>query len=388
MAIGVDQYAMKPAFSSEFALDDDLIHLNHAAVAPWPRRTVDAVTRFARENMQRGSWNYPEWLQTESQLRQRLAALLHAPSVDDIALVKNTSEALSFVAAGIDWQHGDNIVSSNQEFPSNRIVWESLADKGVELRQAELNSSASPEDALFALVDSKTRLIAISSVQYGTGLRMDLPRIGRFCREHGILYCVDAIQSVGAVQFDVQAIEADFVAADGHKWMLGPEGLGFFYTRSEIRDSLKLTQYGWHMVEAIGDFDRTAWRPAASARRFECGSPNMLAIQALNASLSLLLEVGMETVEKRVLDHSRRLIGALQQLPAAEVITPVAEGRFAGIVTFRIAGHENQAIFDALHAHGVFCAQRAGGIRLSPHFYTPDDRLEAALNALKSALLL
>lgn len=378
---------MNPCFNSEFALDDELIHLNHAAVAPWPRRTVDAVTRFAQENMQRGSWNYPEWLQTETQLRQQLVELINAPSIDDIALVKNTSEALSFVAAGINWNDGDNIVSSNQEFPSNRIVWESLADKGVKLRQAELDSCTSPEDALFALVDAKTRLLAISSVQYGTGLRMDLEHIGQFCRQRGILFCVDAIQSVGAVQFDVQALNADFVAADGHKWMLGPEGLGFFYARAGVRNSLKLTQFGWHMVEAIGDFDQTAWQPASSARRFECGSPNMLAIQALNASLSLLLEVGMATVEQRVLDNSRRLMQALQQLPAAELITPATEGRFAGIVTFRIAGHESQAIFDALHTKGVFCAQRAGGIRFSPHFYTPTDRLEAAINSLRIALL-
>lgn len=373
--------------TTEFALDENLVHLNHAAVAPWPRRTVDAVTTFAVENLQRGSWNYPEWLLTESTLRRQLAQLINAPAADDIALVKNTSEALSFVAAGIDWRDGENIVCSNQEFPSNRIVWESLADNGVELRQAELNTGSSPEDALFALVDEKTRLIAISSVQYATGLRMDLERIGHFCRKHNILFCVDAIQSVGAVRFDVQAIDADFVAADGHKWMMGPEGLGFFYTRATIRESLKLTQFGWHMIEAIGDFDRREWQPAASGRRFECGSPNMLAIHALSASLSLLLEVGMATVEERLLSNSRYLMAALQQLSGVKLITPLIEGRFAGIVTFHIAGHESQAIFDALHAHGVFCAQRAGGIRLSPHFYTPDDRLEAALSALKSVLL-
>jgi selenocysteine lyase/cysteine desulfurase len=377
---------MNPSSSSEFQLDPELIHLNHAAVAPWPRRTVDAVTRFAHENLQRGSWRYPQWLQVEHTLRQQLAQLINAPSSDDIALVKNTSEALSFVAAGIDWHNGENIVSSNQEFPSNRIVWQSLADKGVELRQAELSAGASPEDALFALVDAKTRLLAISSVQYGSGLRMDLERIGQFCHERHILFCVDAIQSVGAVQFDVQGINADFVAADGHKWMLGPEGLGFFYTRAKIRNSLKLTQYGWHMVKAIGDFDRTQWRPAESARRFECGSPNMLTIHALSASLSLLLEVSMATVENQVLANNRRLMETLQEIPAVKLITPFAEGRYAGIVTFRVKGHESQALFDALQAQGIFCAHRAGGIRLSPHFYTLPQHLEAAVNSLNSIL--
>jgi cysteine desulfurase/selenocysteine lyase len=142
--------------TTEFALDENLVHLNHAAVAPWPRRTVDAVTTFAVENLQRGSWNYPEWLLTESTLRRQLAQLINAPAADDIALVKNTSEALSFVAAGIDWRDGENIVCSNQEFPSNRIVWESLADNGVELRQAELNTGSSPEDALFGAIRDRT----------------------------------------------------------------------------------------------------------------------------------------------------------------------------------------------------------------------------------------
>lgn len=373
---------MNPSFAAEFALDNDLIHLNHAAVAPWPSRTVKAINRFADENLHVGSWHYPEWLETETLLRQQLATLINAPSSDDIALVKNTSEALSFVAAGLDWQHGDNVVSSDQEFPSNRIVWESLAPRGVELRQADLSTGDSPEDALFALVDENTRLIAISSVQYGTGLRMDLDRIGQFCRDRDILFCVDAIQSVGAVKFDVQSMNADFVAADGHKWMLGPEGLGFFYSRPKARDRLKLTQFGWHMVEAVGDFDRLEWQPASSARRFECGSPNMLAIHALSASLSLLLEVGMERVESLLLGKTAYLMDELDKLPAIDLITPGDSGRFAGITTFRINGHDIESIHQALHKQRVFCAHRAGGIRFAPHFYTAESQLDAAITHL------
>lgn len=378
---------MKLAFDTEFPLDEELIHLNHAAVGPWPKRTVDAVTRFAQENLHQGSWNYPEWLRIESALRDQLASLINASSSDDIALVKNTSEALSFVASGIDWLAGENIVTSDQEFPSNRIVWESLAPQGVELRQVDLNRGESPEDALFALVDSQTRMIAISSVQFGSGLRMDLERIGRFCHERGILFCVDAIQSVGALRFDVQAIKADFVAADGHKWLLGPEGLGFFYVRPQLREKLKLSQYGWHMVEAIGDFDRMDWQPAHTARRFECGSPNMLSIHALSASLSLLLEVGMEEVETRVLDNSRFLQQQLSQLPDVELITPLENNRFAGIVTFRSASKDEELLYQRLHARKLFCAQRAGGIRFSPHFYTPRTRLETALQLLHDELV-
>lgn len=267
---------------------DEMIHLNHAAVAPWPAVACDAVKQFADENAQLGSTHYPRWLKVEQQLRKGLASLINAPSADDIALVKNTSEALSFVAYGLDWEVSHNIVSSDQEFPSNRIVWESLEQHGVEFREADLSSAVTPEDALFAKCDQNTRLITISSIQYASGLHMNLERIGEYCRDNGILFCVDAIQSLGAVQFDAQAIKADFVMADGHKWMLGPEGLGMFYCRAELREKLKLTQYGWHMVDPLGNYTVKNWKVAKTARRFECGSPNMIAIHALKDRKSVV----------------------------------------------------------------------------------------------------
>ena len=366
----------------EFPLDDEIIYLNHAAVSPWPRRTVEAVERFANSNMIQGSLDYPHWLKIEQELRNQLQQLINAPGSGDIALVKNTSEALSFVAYGVTWKTGDNIVTSNQEFPSNRIVWESLAERGVELRQAGLDSAETPEDALFSLVDDSTRMITISSVQYGTGLRMDLERIGRFCHERNILFCVDAIQSLGAIQIDVQRCHIDFLAADGHKWMLGPEGLGVFYCRPELRESLELTQYGWHMVEKAGDFDATEWQPATSARRFECGSPNMLTIHALHASLSLLLDIGIDSVETTILDNSGYLIDALGSIDDIEVVTPAVRERHAGIVTFKHRTVVPEQLHDALSDVGVFCAPRGGGIRFSPHFYTPREKLKTAIGEL------
>ena len=187
-----------------------------------------AVIKFTEQNTCYGLHFYPDWLNKEAELRTQLQTLLNVPSADHIALAKNTSEALSFVAYGLKWQAGDNIVSSNEEFPSNRLPWQSLANQGVEFRQADLHSANAPEDALFALVGSNTRLLTISSIQFASGLRMDLERIGEFCKQRGILFCIDAIQSLGAVQFDVQAYQADFVMADGHKWMFGPESLGVF----------------------------------------------------------------------------------------------------------------------------------------------------------------
>ncbi len=373
-------------FSDEFPLDPGLIYLNHAAVAPWPRRTAEAVRRFAAENMQQGARRYPRWMETEAQLREQLRELLNAPSSDDIALLKNTSEALSVVAYGLPWQPGDNVVTSDQEFPSNRIVWESLRDVGVETRRVDLSHGTSPEQALATAMDERTRLLAISSVQYASGLRLDLEQLGMLCRARGVLFCVDAIQSLGALPLDVQRCGADVVAADGHKWLLGPEGCAVFYIKPQLRDRLRLTQYGWHMVEKHLDFDRPDWQVAASARRFECGSPNMLGIHALSASLTLLAEVGMDEVETRLLANSAYLMESLGALPGIEILTPQQAGRHAGIVTFRHPHIDAAELHRRLSAHDVICAQRGGGVRFSPHFYTPRQQLGKAVAAVQEAV--
>lgn len=369
----------------EFPLDPDLCHLNHAAVGPWPRRTAEAVARFARENASQGSLAYPQWLAVEQRLRERLARLIGAGSPDDIALAKNTSEALSVIAHGLSWTLGDTIVGIAQEFPSNRIVWESLADQGVTWRGLDLAQSQDPERDLIAACDGSTRLMALSWVQYASGLRLDLERLGAFCREKGILLCVDAIQGLGALPFDLGRTGADFVVADGHKWMLGPEGVALLYVRPERREDLTLRQFGWHMVEQCGDFDRTDWTPAHSAQRFECGSPNLLGVHALEASLSLLEEVGMEAVWSALQDRTEHLIGLIDRR-GFELLTPRDPGRRAGIVTFRVPGQASEPLYRALMGRRVLCASRGGGIRFSPHFYTPIAVLDRAMEILDALI--
>lgn len=353
----------------EFEQAPGLRYLNHAAVAPWPKRASEAVSRFARENVLTGARDYSQWMALEQRLRERLQRLLNAPSCDDIALVKNTSEALSFVAFGLDWQAGDQIVISNEEFPSNRIVWEALATQGVEVLQEDLKGD-DPEAALLGACGPRTRLMAISAVQFASGLRLDLERLGRGCRERGVLFCVDAIQQIGALPFDVQACQCDFAMADGHKWMLGPEGLGVFYCREEIRPTLKLSEYGWHMLEHMGDYNRTTWEPARSARRFECGSPNMLGAAALEASLSLLEEVGMKQVAAALAERVGWLHDGLSGIPGVRLHSPQDPARRAGIVSFSIDGVANAEVHRKLQKQQVICIPRGAGVRFSPHFYT------------------
>jgi len=356
-------------FLDEFVQAPGLRYLNHAAVAPWPNRAASAVARFAQENVLLGARDYSDWMSLEQRLRERLMRLLNAPSTDDIALVKNTSEALSFVAFGLPWQSGDQIVISDEEFPSNRIVWEALAAQGVEVIQASLKGD-DPEGALLAACGPRTRLMSVSAIQFANGLRLDLQRLGAGCKQQNVLFCIDAIQQLGALPFDVQSYQCDFAMADGHKWLLGPEGLGVFYVRSELREQLKLHEFGWHMLEHMGDYTRTTWEPAKSARRFECGSPNMLGAMALEASLSLLEEVGMPTVATLIAERVQWLQDGLGAIAGITLHSPLNPARRGGIFSFSIDDMENQVVYEALKAQQVVCIPRGPGVRFSPHFYT------------------
>src|SRR3990167_2872200 len=365
----------------EFPQLPGLRYLNHAAISPWPRRAVLAVKRFAEQNAQVGARDYADWLQVERSLRERLTRLLNAPCSDDIALVKSTSEALSFVAFGLGWRAGDQVVISNEEFPSNRVVWEALEPQGVDVIKVDLHSG-DPETNLLNACGPRTRLLSVSAVQYASGLRLDLQRLGHGCRQRGVLFCIDAIQQLGALPFDVQACQCAFAMADGHKWLLGPEGLGVFYCRSDLREQLKLHEYGWHMLEHAGDYQRTDWQAARSARRFECGSPNMLGTMALEASLSLLEEVGMHQVEAALQERMQWLQVGLQAIPGCRLHSPLNPLRRAGILTFSLDGWENQTLYQQLRDQQVICAQRGAGVRLSPHFYTQAQVIEETLQLL------
>ncbi|MEE9491794.1 MAG: aminotransferase class V-fold PLP-dependent enzyme [Gammaproteobacteria bacterium] len=366
--------------NQEFILDDHIIHLNHAAVAPWPKRTVEAVKKFAEENAHIGSQRYLAWIKTETRLREQLRSMLNAKSTDEIALLKSTSEALSVVAYGLDWSSGDEIVIPYQEFPSNRIVWESLKRFGVNIIQVDLMSADSPEQALINAMTDKTKLLSVSSVQYATGLKIHLESLGLACKDRDILFCIDAIQSLGAFPLDVQTCHADFVMADGHKWMLGPEGLAVFYCRQALIDKLQLNQFGWHMIQAVGEFDQIEWQAADNARRFECGSPNTLGIHALHASLELILETGIDTIAARILENTSVILDNLPD--RVQCLSPIESQRRSGIVTLLPIDADLEKCYERLQKNNVLCALRGGGIRFSPHYYTGEREILRAVGLL------
>lgn len=370
---------MNKSLDSEFPQNENIIYINHAAVSPWPLRTAQAVQEFANENLTQGATAYDRWMEKEKQLRRQLKTLLNAPSTQDIAFVKNTSEALSFVAHGFPWKSGDNVIVTDQEFPSNRIVWEALAPRGVTVRTVSLTGNA--EQNIIDAIDERTRLLSVSSVQYATGFRLDLPTLGAACHDRGVALCVDAIQSLGVFALDVIKCKIDFVMADAHKWLMGPEGIGVFYCSESWREKLALHEHGWRMIEHPGDYDKKQWQPARSARRFECGSPNFTGIFALSASLSLIEEVGVDTISQRGLEHTAYLLDELSKW-SVDIISATLPQRRSPIVTFSPPGVDCEKLALRLRRRNVVCAYRGGGVRFSPHFYNTRAQLRRALEIL------
>jgi selenocysteine lyase/cysteine desulfurase len=357
-------------------------YLNHAAVGPWPRCTAEAVQSFAEENLQKGSAGYLEWIRRERQLRERLAVLTGAGSPEDIALLKNTTEGISVVAFGLDWREGDNVVLPAGEFASNRLPWLAQSARGVEAREVDIRAAADAEQALVDALDSRTRVLTVSAVQWSDGFRLDLERLGKACHDRGVLFFVDAIQQLGALPLDAEACRIDALAADAHKWLLAPEGIAVFYCRKRVRGMLELGQQGWHMVEQPWNFDREDWTPAASALRFEAGSPNTVGQAALNASVGLLLATGMDAVGARVLANTDYLVDALGRRPGIRVTSRIEPQRRSGIVSFRHDEIPSSELYRGLQDSGVMCALRGQAVRLSPHFYQDESVLEDFLRIL------
>ena len=371
--------------------DDGIIHLNHAGISPWPHRTHLAIRQFSEQNTANHKIDFNKWEHQCDELRGMARDLVNSESAGEIALIKNTSEGLSFVAQGIHWQPTDNIVFGRQEFPSNRIVWEATARQfGVELRCVDLYDRDSPEEALLEQIDSDTRLLAVSSVQYAHGHKMALEKLGAACRQNGTLFCVDAIQSLGALPFDVRYCQIDFAAADGHKWLLAPEGVGIFYCRKEQIERLTLRQFGWASIIDRTNYDALFstselydWQLASTARRFECGSLNNIGINALHASIDLLLDIGIADVAKQIAAHIDYLLKHIDH-GKYQVLTPLDAAKRAGILNITPRGKGAKELFHYLSRHDVLCAYRGGGVRFSPHFYTPRKHLDTVLEHLRT----
>jgi cysteine desulfurase/selenocysteine lyase len=366
----------------EFPVKDELIYFNHAAVCPLPRRTAAAICRIAEEYRDLGSWDYVHTLEVVRRGRERLADMI-AARPHEVAYVKNTTSGLLLAAESIPWRDGDNVVVAEIEFPANVYPWLNLRRRNVEVRIVNPRNRLLHLDDYRAACDARTRAIAVSQVQYSTGQRMDLPALAQMAREHSAYLVVDAIQGVGALRTEVGEIGADILAADGHKWLLSVEGCGLLYVSDRVIGDLEPHWRGWMSVPEPLDFAACDQPARPDAGRFEEGTPNVLGAAALDASVGLLLEVGLSEVERRVLGLTDRLIEGLQRI-GCSIASPLEPAARSGIVCFEHPRLDADEAVELLQRHCVAAASRLGLVRLSPHFYNDEDEVDRALEALQA----
>lgn len=364
----------------EFPITRRFNFQNHAAVAPMPRGAGDAMRRYI-DHCEGNAYVGGEFHRRADRVRQLCARLINGKP-DEVTFIKNTSEGISMVANGLSWADGDNVVSTNVEFPANVYPWQALSARGVQVRTAIEESGRIPLDQLVELIDNRTRVVAISSVQFASGFRTDLEALGRVCKEKGVFLCVDAIQSLGAHRIDVEAMHIDFLAADAHKWLCGPEGIGVFYVRKDVQGYLRPTTIGWASMKNMFDFSHYQFEFHDDARRYDSGTYNLAGIFALGGCLELLLELGIGNIEARVLHLTDRLVTGLRA-KGYRIVSSRAAGEASGIVAFISGAHDHEAIRRDLEAkHRIIIASRVGRLRSSPHCYNSESEIDQLIEAL------
>jgi selenocysteine lyase/cysteine desulfurase len=368
----------------EFPVTRDQVFLAHAAVAPLPRRVADAI----RDYTTRATLADQEALVPDSFIGQtrELAARIIGAEPGEIALVGPTSLGLSLVAAGMPWKPGDNVLVYGEDYPSNVYPWQALTARGVEIRFLRTSALGliQAEDVL-GQVNARTRLVALASCHFIAGQRIDLASLGTALREREIRFCVDAIQTLGA--FPTPAEHYDFLAADAHKWLLGPCAAGILFVRRSLQTELQPTTFGWHNVACPGFVAQPELQLRRDARRYEAGSHNLLGMVGLHASLELLLELGLAQISAELLRKREWLVPALLTR-GFEVLQPAPPaGQASAIISFSSTGTDMPALHQKLRESGIVTSLRKDRegrnfIRISPHFYNTDEELERLLTAL------
>jgi cysteine desulfurase/selenocysteine lyase len=364
-----------------FPVTEEYAYLNHASIAPYSVPVARAMDDFIARRHQRGWLDAPTWKDRLEEVRGLVAQLI-AAAPEEIAFTSNTSHGLNIVASSIGWQEGDNLIGAETEFPANVYPWLNLQRRGVEVRLAPARDNRILIEDIAALMDERTRLVALSFVEFATGFRNDLRAIGQLCRERGIYFCVDGIQGLGALDLNVTQSSVDFLAAGGPKWLMGPIGAGFLYCRRALIEKLIPIRVGWWSVVDRDDYFRYDSPLRDDARRFEEGSLNLLGLHGLGASLELLLDVGISRIEERVLGLTDYLIAGLQER-GYHIPTPIASPQErSGIVCFNHPHHALDDLEQRLSKANVILSKRGQVIRVSPHFYNDETDIDQLLNAL------
>jgi selenocysteine lyase/cysteine desulfurase len=372
-------------FRAAMPIAERVAYFDHAAVAPLPAPTRDAIRCWLDQATEEGDVVWPQWARRLEEVRQSAAELINAqPAV--IALVPNTTTGINLIAEGFFWQPGDNVVTLANEFPSNQYPWLNQAARDVEVRRVGVEGGVVDLNRLAAACDSRTRIVSVSWVGYASGWRIDVGEVAELAHRAGGLLFLDAIQGLGVFPLDVAAAGVDFLAADGHKWMLGPEGAGLLYIRHEHLDRLRPLMVGWNSVTQGSDYTRVELNIRPAAARYEGGSQNMVGFAGLGASLDLLTSLGVgphgSPVAEHVLAITDYACDSLQSL-GATLHAPRTEPHRSGIVTFNLPGQDANIVRRKLEAARIIVRCRAGGLRISPHGYATREEIDRLIHELR-----
>jgi cysteine desulfurase/selenocysteine lyase len=373
---------MNDTLRTLFPVTERAVYLNHAAVSPPPIPTINAVQSQLADVSENGSVNFRNWLAVKENTRRLVAGMLGA-SPEQVAFMRNTSDGLSTVANGLDWRRGDNLVTFRGEFPSNIYPWLRVRDAfGVELRMCEERDGRIDLEELIRLIDGKTRIVAISQIQFASGFNADLERIGRAARAHDALLVVDVIQALGVVPIDVQSELIDVAAAACHKWLLTPEGVGLLYLSSRARERIQPTLVGWTSVpnpEDYGNFEQ-GWNKGTLA--WETGTGPAALIHGLEASLKLLQEVGIHSIQAHLEILTDHLCSRLENTQY-KVVSSRRSWEKSQIVCIRhLAGLSSMDLYTRLKKRNIITAPRGDRLRISPHVYNTLEEIDELITAL------
>lgn len=367
----------------EFPVTKRTVFLGHAGVCPLPRRVAQAMSDCAAE----GSLGDQEEfvLRRIGDARQAGAKLLNCQP-DEVSLVGPTSLGLSLIASGLNFRRGDNVLIYHDDYPSNVYPWMALAERGVKVRLLNTRGLGVIRAVdVMGQVDEDTRLVALASNHFISGHRLEHDAIGAFLRERGILFCLDAIQTLGAFPTTVEQV--DFLAADSHKWLLGPCGAGLLFVKKDLQEKLNPPIYGWHNVKNPNFVAQDKIEFRRGAAKFEAGSHNLVGLVGLLAAMEMALEIGIENIAAELLRKRAWLVPALQEKGFTVLNATAKPENASGITSFFASGQDMAALHQKLLANDVHASLRTDRqnrkyLRFSPHFYTTDAELRRAVDLL------
>ena len=369
---------------TEFPVAERWAYFDHAAVAPLPRRSIAAMHEWAEVMGRDGVTSWLGWKARLEAARVKAARLIGADP-DEVAFINSTTQGIGYIAEGFPWQNGDNVVSVADEYPSNVYPWMNLASRGVALKRAACPEGRVDLDRIDEAIDGSTRLVTISMVEFASGFRVNLDALAGLCLFRGVALFVDAIQGLGALPLDVGRTQVDFVAADGHKWLLGPEGAGLLFIRKPWIERLRcVVGLGSHSVVNAHNYHEIDMTLKPDARRWEGGCYNMAGVQGLSASLGLFLEIGLDVVSARVLELADE-VRAIAEAEGWRVYGSTRSRDRSGIVSIERPGVDPEATVMHARSQGVVISCRAGRVRISPHIVNDRSDLDRLARVLREA---